>query len=784
MDEFQPPPIQPYNGRELGVTTAGPLGVHTSWVNSVTHWFSREGQRLATASEDKTVRVWDVESGKCLRVLTGHTRSVNTVTALPTVGQLASGSSDKLIFVWDIAYEGEGARLQVLKGHNGAVYTITPLDDIKVVSGALDGDMRIWNVSTGACLRVLEENRGNVVSITALNSKYLVSTSDHAAIRLWEIASGKCLVRYTEPGPLGGHVNSVNTVISLSGPEGLRFASASYDTTVRIWDALTGVCLRVLNGHTSAVNSLCAWYTPEGQRLASGSSDMTVRLWNVVSGVCIGVFQGYTASVMSVTGWYIHERSFLASASEFLAQVWKLPTVEEERAAEEALAAWEAARNAAEAARKAALPKWKGWTRSDLFFLDNIFNSTNEPLVGMSGVVERPGVKITKADNISICPVCLKYEKRGGGCNYMRHKCSDSGGYYHAELYKKYNEHGLICWCTICGRICYGGGGTHQHYQLGSAKGPIPDKAGWGDPFGDDCRKRAGGGGKIEKLARFRRLREYALELQEYIGKKIAEEAYNELVEATWNAPLYLKRDAEKLQKIYKEKMWNIPEILFPKNEDVVKNEVIKEVTRTPGDIANLGPVEHGEGENFIGEEGTLIEFRHRQYNGALETPEIKNHTDLLITPRTLEGFIENIERTGRCFDTSCKGRLWPDEIDRYITNRKLYDEYKLRFNINNQSLFRTAGEEGGGGGGGAHGGARRILRKLQYGGENEENFFTELTDAECSVPPKSSTGGARNRKTHRYRKNKTRSKKKYRSRKQTLHRSNIMKKNGVIVKK
>ena len=82
---------------------------------------------------------------------------------------------------------------------------------------------------------------------------------------------------------LEGHSNSVNAVVFSS--DGQRLASASYDDTIKIWDAASGQCLETLEGHSVSVNSVV--FSSDGQRLASASGDRTIKIWDAASGQCL-----------------------------------------------------------------------------------------------------------------------------------------------------------------------------------------------------------------------------------------------------------------------------------------------------------------------------------------------------------------------------------------------------------------------------------------------------------------------------------------------------------------
>jgi WD40 repeat protein len=239
--------------------------------------------RLASASDDKTVRVWDASSGVCLRVLEGHTEKMQSVTALGD-GRLASASDDKTVRVWGASSD---SCLRALEGHAGSVTSMSFLDDGRLASASSDKKVRVWDASSGVCLRVLEGHTSDVNSVTALGDGRLASASDDCTVRVWDASSGVCL------RVLKGHTRPVSSVAAL-GDGRLASASGGFDmswgsnddddNTVRVWDALSGVCLRVLEGHTDWVVSVLAL---RDGRVMSASSDKTVRVWDASSGVCL-----------------------------------------------------------------------------------------------------------------------------------------------------------------------------------------------------------------------------------------------------------------------------------------------------------------------------------------------------------------------------------------------------------------------------------------------------------------------------------------------------------------
>ncbi len=286
---------------------------HTSPVLSVV--YSPSGTQLASGSSDKTVRLWEAASGAHVHTLRGHTSDVYSVVYSPSGTQLASGSYDHTVRLWEVA---SGTLVRTLKGHTDLVNSVVySPSGTQLASGGRDKEVRLWDMGSGALVHTL---RGHTSYINSLayspSGMQLASGGSDNTVRLWETASGALM------HTLEGHTDWVGSVVY--SPSGTQLASGSADKTIRLWDAGSGALVRTIEGHTNTVMRVV--YSPSGTQLASGSYDNTIRLWDAESGALVRILEGHTNLVWSVM--YSPSGTQLASGgSDNTVRLWEAQMV-------------------------------------------------------------------------------------------------------------------------------------------------------------------------------------------------------------------------------------------------------------------------------------------------------------------------------------------------------------------------------------------------------------------------------------------------------------------------
>ncbi|MEH2179034.1 nSTAND1 domain-containing NTPase [Nostoc sp.] len=282
------------------------LAEHDGIVESVS--FSPDGKFIATASRDRTVKIWSLDGKKQLVELQENQgEGFNSVAFSPDGKLMATGSWDKTAKIWSRG----GKLLYTLEGHKAAVLEVAFSPDSQLLATASwDKTVKIWS-RDGKLLHTLKGHQDKVNSVTfSPDGKLIATVSWDKTMKLWNL-DGKKLRTFT------GHQDTIWSV-SFS-PDGKQIATASGDRTVKIWN-LEGKQLQTLRGHQNGVNSVT--FSPDGKLIATASGDKTVKLWNR-NGQILETFYGHTDAINNVA--FSPDGTSIATASnDKTAKIWKL----------------------------------------------------------------------------------------------------------------------------------------------------------------------------------------------------------------------------------------------------------------------------------------------------------------------------------------------------------------------------------------------------------------------------------------------------------------------------
>ncbi len=236
--------------------------------------FSPDGKRALTFGEDdRAARLWDVASGRELHRLGGHAGVAGAAAFAPD-GKLAA-TADGTIHLWDTNTGKENRRFEVRSVADGYTFLISSIafsrDCRRLLSCGHDGTVRLWDVATGKELRILKcQTKLCSVAFSPDGRLGLFGSKDRT-LCLWDLKDGKALRRFQ------GHEAEARGVGFT--PDGRRVVSVGYDRTVRMWDVATGKELFRILGHTDAITG--AALSRCGRYVLSGSKDKTLRLWRL-----------------------------------------------------------------------------------------------------------------------------------------------------------------------------------------------------------------------------------------------------------------------------------------------------------------------------------------------------------------------------------------------------------------------------------------------------------------------------------------------------------------------
>ncbi len=315
------------NQHEVRTVTFSPDGTLLAFGVSeegVQVWALNDATPPATTSKDfeqAAILLSNVDQIEALATLTGHKDGVTGLVFLPGTAHLASLSGDLVLSLWDIQ---SGQKLNTLTEPGARVYNVafSPNGELLAV-GNPDNTIGVWDVKNGQIIHTLSKRKSFVMKVAFSPDGLLLASGDlEGTITIWDAKGGQELYILQAPNsPIGSLAFSPNGALLASG-------NAEGNTDITLWDMESKQALRTLSGHRGNVYSLV--FTPDGKKLISSSGDLTIKFWDIESGQELRTLKGHGAYVYGLA--LSPDGSLLASASaDGLIKLWDAKSGEELR---------------------------------------------------------------------------------------------------------------------------------------------------------------------------------------------------------------------------------------------------------------------------------------------------------------------------------------------------------------------------------------------------------------------------------------------------------------------
>ena len=306
-------------------------------------FFINQGKQLLSASNDHTIRLWDIINNRLMHVFKKHHTPIHSLVVAPDETWMISGGENGELFWWQL----NGAEFQSIENHKKTVTAmavsttsnylaignanhcieiyhmnnfqpiftlkdhegiITCLafsnQDLHLISGSSDKTARIWYINQDIKCQHILKHPAIVTSVCILNDTDMLLTGcKDNLIRVWHIKTGQLL------SELDGHTQYISTILISNQLD--FFISGSYDCTIRLWDIAKKKCFRILNGSPKTIT--CLSLSNDSKRIACGMSDNTLIYWDIQIGQPQCIYSGHQGRLNAVQ--FSHSGQWIASGS-------------------------------------------------------------------------------------------------------------------------------------------------------------------------------------------------------------------------------------------------------------------------------------------------------------------------------------------------------------------------------------------------------------------------------------------------------------------------------------
>ncbi len=277
---------------------------HTSGITSIVILLD---SRIASASYDHTIKLWDPATGVCEKTLTEHEECVWALIVLSN-GMLASGAGDKLIKLW---HPTTGICVNTFF-ETAQILALAQISEDKIISACWDKSIKIWDYVTQKCVKRLEGHGGSVWVFTPISKDFIASGSNDSSIKVWNIKN-------EDDHTLLGHTGFIRALVRLAEH---KLASGSQDKLIKTWNLKTNLCEQTLIGHQGAINALVLF---DHQTLISGSADKTFKIWNLLTSLCNYTIIGHDDCVTSLQ--FLSEKYLISGSIDKVIKVWDTSSI-------------------------------------------------------------------------------------------------------------------------------------------------------------------------------------------------------------------------------------------------------------------------------------------------------------------------------------------------------------------------------------------------------------------------------------------------------------------------